>query len=723
MKILFYEWESYLQYDIKWICKELNIVLETFSWKFTDKNRDEEFEAWFAKSVDAGSFDAVLSVNYWPMLSKVAQRSDIRYIAWCYDNPLNVICPEDTLGNPVNAVFFFDKVQAAKYIDAGFDTVHYLPLGVNVSRLGSLQMSAVDCKQYSADVSLVGSLYESPMYTLRGLMDDYRKGYLDAIMATQQNLYGCYLFDNAVTDEMVAEINQYIKTNHPETDFYLRKEALTFAMASEVTRKDRLMLLAMLGKRFDTRLYSFQNSEILTDVKCFPPVDYVTEMPKVFACTKVNLNPVLRCIQSGIPLRALDVMAAGGFLLSSYQAELMEQFVYEEEMVVYESIQDAVEKADFYLKHDDIRMRIAAKGRKKVMEQYSLKDRFLEILEIAGIVEQKLTLPVGMAKLQKVQGTYELESQHSYYVVCPAGIVSGGPELAHQFCYELNELGVKAKMFYLKTGSLLPVDMSAPEKYERYNTNPVTNQADVEREDSIVVYNESMTSYIPFYQKCRKVLWWMSVDNYLKDSYKLPPEEVREYVDFHLVQSRYAYDYVKNILGVSEENILFLSDYIHMDFYKKYFPEGFRQNMVLYNPKKGYEHVKPLIDMMPEVEWVPLINLSEEQLIKIMQVAKVYIDLGNHPGKDRIPREAVLGGCCIITNKQGSAAFWEDVPIPEKYKFERFTEQYEDMKALILDICDNYDEHSKIFNAYRQWIAGERTRFTQDTVNVVKRMK
>lgn len=715
MKMLFYEWESYLQYDIKWICKELNIALETFSWKFTDKNEDEKFETWFAQSVDTGAFDAILSVNYWPMLSKVAQKNDIRYIAWCYDNPLNVIRPEDTLGNSVNAVFFFDRVQAAKYINAGFDTVHYLPLGVNVSRLGSLQMSASDCKQYSADVSLVGSLYESPMYTLRGLMDDYRKGYLDAVMAAQQNLYGCYLFDDAVTDEMVTEINQYIKTTHPESDFHLLKEALTFAMASEVTRKDRLMLLAMLGKRFDTRLYSFQNSEILADVKCFPPVDYVTEMPKVFACSKINLNPVLRCIQSGIPLRALDVMAAGGFLLSSYQAELMEQFVYEEEMVVYESIQDAVEKADFYLKHDDIRMQIAAKGRKKVLEQYSLKDRFLEILEIAGITDQKLTV--------RAEGGMSQSQDCSYYVVCPAGIASGGPELAHQFCYELNQSGTSAKMLYMVAGKYEPVDMPVLEKYERYCTSHVTELAEVERQDAIMVHNESMTRFIPYYPTCRKVLWWMSVDNYLKDTYRLSHEELKKQIELHLVQSQYAYDYVKTHMGVEEEKIIFLSDYIHEAFYKRYFPDGFRENIVLYNPKKGLDNLQPLIDMTPEVKWIPLVNLSEEQLIKIMQIAKVYIDLGNHPGKDRIPREAVLGGCCIITNKQGSAAFQEDVPILEKYKFEHFAEQYEDMKALILDICDNYDEHSKNFNAYRQWIAGERSRFTQDTLNVVQTMK
>lgn len=719
MKLLFYEWESYLQYDIKWICRDMNISLETFSWKFKDKNADEQFENWFAKNIDANKFDALLSVNYWPMLSEVAQKNNLRYIAWCYDNPLNVVRPEDTLGNSVNTVVFFDRTQAQKYIDAGFETVNYLPLGVNVARLKKLDISSPDRKKFGSDVSLVGSLYESPMHGLRGLMDDYKKGYLDAVMAAQQNLYGCYLFDDIVTDQLVREINQYIKKSHPESNFYLLKEALTFAMASEVTRKDRLTLLALLGRRFDTRLYSFQNSEILSGVTCFPPVDYVTEMPKVFACSKINLNPVLRCIQSGIPLRALDVMAAGGFLLSSYQTELMEQFAYEEEMVVYESIQDAIEKADFYLKHDDIRMQIAANGREKVFAQYSLQDRLQKILEIAGVSEKKTV--VNVENINAENTNFEKENCDCY-VVCSAGFASGGPELAHQLCYELNELGANAKMFYLSSGEYQPVDMPALERYERYCTEHATELAEVERADAIMIHNESMTSFIPYYPKCRKILWWMSVDNYLKDAYKLPHKEIRKHVEYHLVQSQYAYDYVKNQIGVDEERILFLSDYIHEAFYKRYFPEGFRQNIVLYNPKKGLENLQPLIEMAPEVKWMPLINLDEEQLIKIMQIAKVYVDLGNHPGKDRIPREAALGGCCIITNKQGSAAFSEDVPIPEKYKFERFAEQYEDMKKLILDICNNFDVHSNDFDVYRKWISEERVRFTQDTANLIKRL-
>lgn len=33
-------------------------------------------------------------------------------------------------------------------------------------------------------------------------------------------------------------------------------------------------------------------------------------------------------------------------------------------------------------------------------------------------------------------------------------------------------------------------------------------------------------------------------------------------------------------------------------------------------------------------------------MILTMRKAKVYIDFGFHPGKDRIPREAVMCGAC-----------------------------------------------------------------------------
>ena len=103
-----------------------------------------------------------------------------------------------------------------------------------------------------------------------------------------------------------------------------------------------------------------------------------------------------------------------------------------------------------------------------------------------------------------------------------------------------------------------------------------------------------------------------------------------------------------------------------------------------------------------------------------MQSSKVYVDFGNHPGKDRIPREAAANGCCIITNKQGSAAFREDVPIPEKYKFEEPLEEVDRLKELLVDICSNYSEHVSKFEEYRNWIKDEKVRFDAEVVEFVR---
>lgn len=383
MKLLIYEWKAYLEEDVLAICREMGISFDTFSWFFKDKNQDEEFVRWMDKSIDIRSYDAVLSINYFPLLSQVCQKQSVKYIAWCYDNPLNVVQIEKTLANPVNYVFLFDRVQYDKYKKAGFDTVYHLPLGVNRTRMMKLSVSDAEYKKYAAQVSFVGQLYESRLLEIMAPVNDYTKGYLNALLNVQADLYGAYLLEECITEELIRDINRQYVQKAPGTKVRLSREALNYAMACEVTRRNRIILLSLCGARYDTRFYSYQNSEVIKNVKKCGEVDYLREMPRIFACSKINLNPSLRIIQTGIPLRAFDIMGAGGFLLSNYQEELLEHFVNEEEMVIYESMEDAVAKIDFYLRHEDLREKIAENGKRKTLKEHSLQDRFEQILGVS----------------------------------------------------------------------------------------------------------------------------------------------------------------------------------------------------------------------------------------------------------------------------------------------------------------------------------------------------
>lgn len=303
----------------------------------------------------------------------------------------------------------------------------------------------------------------------------------------------------------------------------------------------------------------------------------------------------------------------------------------------------------------------------------------------------------------------------TFYNVCPAGIESGGPELAHQMCHRLNEAGLDAYMYYIKSNDINPQNTSASGKYIKYNTRHAININQIEQENSVVVFNEGATGLIPFIKHCHKALWWMSVDNYLVNTDGRDMDVIRKEVELHLVQSKYAYEYVKNVVKADESRIMYLSDYIG-DIYMLQVPEITRQNIVLYNPKKGLDRIKLLIEGTSSwLKWIPLLGLTEEDMVAYMHIAKVYIDFGGHPGKDRIPREAAVCGCCVVTNRRGSAAYYEDVPIPDRYKFEDETD-YDNIEKCMHYICDNFYEARKDFAYYVDQIGQEKSRFNDDVI-------
>lgn len=385
MRLLIYQWNSYYQYDLYDICKDKGILFDVFEWEFKNKNSDLEFEKWFGTNIDMGKYDAVFSVNYYPVLSQISYKMNKKYIAWCYDNPLNVENIDDSLGNNNNYVFLFDRIQYEGYLKKGFETVYYLPLGVNKKRYENIIISSKDRKEYEADISFIGNLYDSAFSQLTMPLNEYTRGYLNSLMDMQSQIYGFFTLDNAISLDLIDDINRQYMEKEPNTKLKVSKAALVFAMASEITRKDRLILLNMFAKRYKTKFYSYDTHELIQNVEYCGSLDYVLQMPQMFACSKVNINPSLRIIQTGIPQRAVDIMGAGGFLLSNYQEELGEYFIDGEEMVMYESIEDALEKADYYLKHNDVRIEIAKRGRKKVLEEYSMEQRLDFILKTADL--------------------------------------------------------------------------------------------------------------------------------------------------------------------------------------------------------------------------------------------------------------------------------------------------------------------------------------------------
>lgn len=106
--------------------------------------------------------------------------------------------------------------------------------------------------------------------------------------------------------------------------------------------------------------------------------------------------------------------------------------------------------------------------------------------------------------------------------------------------------------------------------------------------------------------------------------------------------------------------------------------------------------------------------MTAEEVHDLLCRAKCYIDFGNHPGQDRIPREAAAAGCCVITGRRGAAANDIDIPIPASYKFEDAPQAIPAILACLRACLDDYDGHIGDFAGYREMIAGQKEKFRHD---------
>lgn len=327
------------------------------------------------------------------------------------------------------------------------------------------------------------------------------------------------------------------------------------------------------------------------------------------------------------------------------------------------------------------------------------------------------------------------------FIYCKPNLVTGGIELLYQLSDLLNRNDYDA--YILSTDGK---DFEIPYDYKKYNSKKTLDIED--QAENIVVVPEVFAFKVKQIHKAKVILWWLSIDNYyynfsgsIWDTWKFNKSFALKYLIKKLIGkvkndnysiakissnkriiNAYQSEYAKQFLsskGVT--NLVALKDYINEDYvYSDNLTDG-KEDLIIYNPKKGFEFTKKLIEAAPKFNWVPIQNMNREQVRDLMNKAKVYIDFGNHPGKDRMPREAAMCGCCIITGKNGSANYFEDVAIDEtKYKFEQNKKNIPVIIDTIRTLFDNYKERINDYDSYRNKICGEKAEFENQVLSLFK---
>ncbi|WOF22324.1 hypothetical protein N8K70_13145 [Microbacterium betulae] len=276
------------------------------------------------------------------------------------------------------------------------------------------------------------------------------------------------------------------------------------------------------------------------------------------------------------------------------------------------------------------------------------------------------------------------------YVYYPRGLATGGPEALHQLVDSLRRQGQDARLVPV------PGTEGAPRaaRYAPYDAPEAP--AVVDAPGNAVVVPETQALLLRRLTHASPFVWWLSIDYAPRfvieraERTTLPIERTRmsrppllwarhakrllrgvvtgedEVLQRagHLVQSHYAWNHVLAHLGRVGT---ILSDYTPLEAPSSVSTEG-RLPRITYNPAKSSRIMAEFSRRWPGVELLPLRGMTGEEVAEALRTSLVYLDLGTHPGKDRMPREAALMGSVVLVARRGAGANDVDVPLPWEHK-------------------------------------------------------
>ncbi|MDE6737825.1 MAG: glycosyltransferase [Lachnospiraceae bacterium] len=397
MEILFYRYNSICEPDIMQVFNSFGITVHTEEMEMYDKHTTprqcaEKLTEWITEH----SLAFVFSINFFPAISYTCNRFKIPYVCWSVDSPVPELF-SNALKNEWNRVFLFDRAQYEIFHPVNPQHIYYLPLATNTKRWENviLSMQDEDFVKYDSDVSFVGSLYtekcrydqllQKPASRDTRVISKYTQGFVDGLIETQLKTYGCNFIADSLTDRIIREIADSDPDFYSENDTYTNADRYLIAhqyIGMKLAAVERERTLNRLAKHFRVTLYTRSDTSTLNGVDRRDGVNTLTEMPKVFHASRINLNITMRPIETGLSLRIWDVLGCGGFLLTNYQAEIPEYFEIGRDLETYESMEELEQKIQYYLTHEEERIEIAINGYEKVAAYHTWEQRITEMIRI-----------------------------------------------------------------------------------------------------------------------------------------------------------------------------------------------------------------------------------------------------------------------------------------------------------------------------------------------------
>lgn len=290
----------------------------------------------------------------------------------------------------------------------------------------------------------------------------------------------------------------------------------------------------------------------------------------------------------------------------------------------------------------------------------------------------------------------------TFVIPTPGAIRTGGPEALHQLADAINRSGKARALTYYVGGKHAGVAAEYQGLYPHIEETTTLQHA------GAVLILAEIYNPADFNgpQWSAKWIWWLSAERFF------PFEQFQGFG--HLFQSEFARRKWQTF-GLSG---LMLTDYIRSQYFGQSGAHDKQKNLIAVNGSKGVLFAASLVQTCPDLEIVALKGMSSAQVCNTLDRAAAYVDFGWHPGRDRLPREAALRGCVVVTGVEGAANNPVDIPVAVDYKINPGNTAA--VATLLRSICDQPELHRQRQAAYVRAIEQQPGLFDAEVANLIE---
>lgn len=309
-------------------------------------------------------------------------------------------------------------------------------------------------------------------------------------------------------------------------------------------------------------------------------------------------------------------------------------------------------------------------------------------------------------------------SHKKIQVVCQRRLVSGGAESLHNLVFQLRGIGLRADLVYFPEVGV--VEAQASKYFTDYGLFPAALD---DTDGTIIIFPETLCMEALKLKRAQAAIWWLSVDNFLRskhgniwDKWRYFKSVIRGERPFggaaglrglrHFSKCRYDEIFLGKH-GITFERITGPINTRYIEASKCLdVLLGQKKDLILYSPETPKSIITLVRNELPKVTLVEMKGYSSDEMLDLYRQAKIFMDFGNHPGQERMPREAAVMGCCVITGMKGAAFNEEDVRLPDGFKINEVTAGFEQRLSAALNASsENFAATQKLFSGYAHGVA------------------